>query len=350
MKEKKRCVSVIIPVYNGNEYIERALDSVYKQTYKDIEIIIVDDGSSDNSFKKALEYLEKADKKINYIITRYSRNKGVSRARNTGILLSNCEYIAFLDQDDEWLDKKLELQVKTFEESSNSCGLVYCGIYQIDENNEVRESPFLWIVRKTSGKILDELKRGNFIVPSMVMIRRNVFECVGLFDEKFKGGGEDTDLWIRIANKYEFCFIREPLVVKNFHKKNKSAENTQAFNRIKNLRNLAYKHFKDKDELLEFLSNYENPIEYILENNIKPVVFGCGSHGRMVVDMLKNSGVEIKFLADNNKNIWGHKVKGIVVQSPDKISKDDFVIIASSWWKEIREQLISKGINKLTVI
>ena len=120
-------ISVIIPTFNYGKYIERAIDSILTQTYQDFEIIVVDDGSTDNT--KEIIRSKKSDK-IRYF---YQENKGAPAARNKGIVESKGKYIAFLDADDEWLPTKLEKQVDKFQKSSNKVALIYGWARIIDE-------------------------------------------------------------------------------------------------------------------------------------------------------------------------------------------------------------------------
>ena len=122
-------VTIIIPTYNSSPFIGKAIDSVLAQTYTDYEIILVDDGSTDNT----KEILEKYQDNITYIL---QPNQGVAIARNTGIRNSESEYIALLDSDDEWLPEKLELQMRTIEKN-NDVGLVHTNDIQISEEGNV---------------------------------------------------------------------------------------------------------------------------------------------------------------------------------------------------------------------
>ncbi|MCK5177967.1 MAG: glycosyltransferase family 2 protein, partial [Candidatus Omnitrophica bacterium] len=116
------CVSVIMPVYNTKTYLGTALDSVLKQSWVDFEIIIVDDGSTDNTKKLANDF---NDERIRYV--RHEQNKGEAASRNTGIKLAKGDYIASQDSDDEWLPGKLARQVEVFENSPPEVGVVYTG-------------------------------------------------------------------------------------------------------------------------------------------------------------------------------------------------------------------------------
>lgn len=199
-------VSVIIPTYNNAQFVCDAIDSVLAQTYKNYEILLVDDGSMDNTRK----VVEKYDgKQIRYI---YQENKGLAGARNTGIKASRGELIAFLDADDMWLPEKLERQVSLINGFPN-VGIVGCGYYGLDESGER--------VKETKGKnysnkelLLNDLMVRNVVTGSGsgVLARKECFEKAGLFDESFRST-EDRDMWYRILNFYDLKFVADYLVV-----------------------------------------------------------------------------------------------------------------------------------------
>lgn len=196
-------VSVIIPTFNRAASVKEAIESVLGQTFQDFEVIVVDDGSTDNT--KELLSVEYGDK-IVYI---FQSNKGVSAARNTGIRAATGKYIAFLDSDDLWLPDKLAKQIELFEMLSDNVGLVHCSVY-----NEVQgQRTTNWA--RLRGDVLKERllndERAMLWIPAAV-IRRECFERIGLFDESLRRS-EDKDLCLRLTRHYHIDFIEEPLVV-----------------------------------------------------------------------------------------------------------------------------------------
>ena len=177
----------------------RAVNSVLDQSFQDFEIIIVDDASRDNTEKMVSGI---RDKRIFYI--RHEKNRGGSAARNTGIKQARGEYIAFLDSDDEWLPEKLEKQLKVFEQSTNSVGLVYTGIIKESKQRRSVHQPR----ENTAQAILAENYVGTTSTP---LIKKECFIKTGLFDETLPSA-QDWDMWIRIAQHYEFDFVPEVLV------------------------------------------------------------------------------------------------------------------------------------------
>lgn len=201
----KPIVSVVIPTYNHERYIAEALDSVLAQTYKDYEVIVVDDGSTDNTREVVKSYGDA----VRYI---YQQNKRMSAARNTGIRAAQGEYIAFLDSDDTWYPQKLEKQMKLFE-LYPTAGLINGGCVYVD----VRGNTIATICRKDLNDrdtlfhalLLNNVLSGG---SSNAVIKKECFELVGLFDENLKATAEDWDMWWRIFTKYDIRFAEECLV------------------------------------------------------------------------------------------------------------------------------------------
>ncbi|HJD55965.1 MAG TPA: glycosyltransferase [Rickettsia endosymbiont of Pyrocoelia pectoralis] len=193
-------VSVIIATYNRDKFIGEAVQSILNQTYKDFEIIIVDDGSNDST-KEIIASLK--DPRINYY---YQENKGRSKARNKALELARGKYITFLDSDDLYLPNKLEIQVDYMEKNSDIY-MIYTSAYCIDEVGNSLKHKY---EAKTSGRIYKDIA---FFVPvtitlPTVMVRREVFEKAGNFDEVMYRF-EDTDMWRRISKHYEIGAISE---------------------------------------------------------------------------------------------------------------------------------------------
>lgn len=206
MMEKTPLVSVVIPAYNSERYLEEALASVFLQTYAPYEVIVVDDGSTTKGVARVCGRYQKM---LKYI---WQENKGLSGARNTGILNSGGEYLAFLDSDDSWLPEKLKKQVRYYEELNVRgvlAGLVYTGVQECCEDGSFLYN-FLW---KSAGPSYEKLLLADFIAygGSSVMVKRCVLDDVGLFDEALRCA-EDYDLWLRIAKKYPLYSINECLV------------------------------------------------------------------------------------------------------------------------------------------
>ena len=202
-----KSVSIIIPLYNRKELLCRALRSVLNQTVLPCEILICDDGSTDNPQSIMSDFAESA---VEIIWLENKECRGVSHARNRGIAAAKGDFIAFLDSDDEWLPKKLELQLAFFRENPEYT------IIHADEiwiRNGVRVNPCKRFI-KTGGDIFNRSLDFSLIAPSAVMARREIFDKCGVFDETFPVC-EDYDLWLRIMlSGEEFGFISTPLVTR----------------------------------------------------------------------------------------------------------------------------------------
>jgi glycosyltransferase involved in cell wall biosynthesis len=210
-------VSVIIPLYNGERFIRETLQSVLSQTYRDFEIVVVDDGSTDQGKNIVLGMKGP----IKYIV---QQNSGVCAARNQGFLHSQGNYIAFIDQDDQWYPQNLAVQVKLLDDGPDR-GIVYADLDLIDDCGQMITRDSLRSETDPSSRLLRFLKRfpefpDPFPYPSACVIPREVFLQAGMFDVSFKRNcHEDTELWFRIAKKRlaRFFFHPQSLVQRRIH-------------------------------------------------------------------------------------------------------------------------------------
>ena len=196
-------ISVIIPTYNRCDLLKRAINSVIKQTITPKEIIIVDNGSTDQTFQMVSSLFPE----INYFI---EKKRGVSAARNKGILESKSKWIAFLDSDDAWKPTKLEKQMEYSVFNQDK--------YRIIHTDETwyRNKKFLNQLKKhkkSGGNIFKNSLHLCCISPSSVVLKKQIFDDYGLFDENLEVC-EDYDMWIRITAKEEVGFLDSPLVLK----------------------------------------------------------------------------------------------------------------------------------------
>ena len=199
---KNPTVSVIIPTYNRGWILREAIESVLSQEFTDHELIVVDDGSTDDT----PEILEGYGRDI---IVLQQSNRGVSAARNRGIASSRGQLVAFLDSDDLWLPRKLTRQVDFFK--ANPAALI-CQTQETWVRNGVRVNPGNRH-HKFSGMIFEPSLALCLVSPSAVMIRKTVFDRVGTFDESLPAC-EDYDLWLRVSCRYPVFLLDEPLIIK----------------------------------------------------------------------------------------------------------------------------------------
>ena len=199
MPNKKQIVSIILPTYNRAHLIEESIKSVLRQSFQDFELLIIDDGSTDNT-EEVVRNID--DPRIKYI--KCSENRGASTARNIGINYSKGEYIAFQDSDDEWYSNKLQMHIDAFKNSSLDIGVVYTGFYRIKDGKKVY-IPESWVT-KMEGDIHQELLKENFISTQSALVRIECFKVVGLFDEDLPRF-QDWDLFIRLSKDFQFKYI-----------------------------------------------------------------------------------------------------------------------------------------------
>jgi glycosyltransferase involved in cell wall biosynthesis len=220
-------VSVILPAYNRAWTLKDAIDSVLDQDYPNIELIVIDDGSTDNTQKLLFSYKEKL-----MILTQ--KNAGVSAARNAGIKKSKGEFIALLDSDDAWDKKKISCQVEFF--SKNPEALI-CQTEEIWIRNKKRVNPKIKH-KKPSGMIFEKSLHLCLVSPSAVMMRRELFDIKGLFNEEFTVC-EDYDLWLRVSSTIPVFLIDKPYTIKRGgHADQLSSFHSQDKFRIRSLMNL----------------------------------------------------------------------------------------------------------------
>lgn len=261
-------ISVIIPTYKRYpDMVKRALNSVINQSYQNIEVIIVDDSPEDFEGRTAVEnmILSLNDNRIRYI--KHSSNMGACAARNTGIKESKGEYLAFLDDDDEWLESKLEKQIAMMMDSS--IGLVYCKRKIINDTTKVEK---IDKVKRYAGRVFDKLMVENFIgSTSFVLVRRKCFEDCGLFDINMKSA-QDAEMWLRIAKKYEIVYVNEPLVIYHIHDNERISTNVD--NKIKGLEllNIYYSEYLNKHKKVKSIRIIKIVPYYVKAGNIKRAI------------------------------------------------------------------------------
>jgi len=235
-------VSVIIPTKNRAHYLFSAIQSVLRQTFNDFEIIVVDAASIDNTREVVGKF---DDKRIRYV--RLEKDRGQSASRNIGIRCSRGEFIAFLDDDDLWTPSKLEKQLRIISKNPK-IGLVYTGSLLFEGNVKALG----YQVPSIKGNVFPHIMKMNYIgTCSSVLIRKECFDKVGLFDENLMGS-EDFDLWIRIAKYYEIDYLSELSTLYRFHKKRISID----LDRILKAEKLMFKKYSKELETLRKIRGF----------------------------------------------------------------------------------------------
>lgn len=268
-------VSVIIPTYNRDGTITHAIESVLNQTYKNLEVIVVDDNSNDNT-ENVVKLIQ--DKRLRYF--KNLSNLGPSGARNRGILEARGEFISFQDSDDIWVQDKLQKQMSYFEKHQD-VGMVYCA-FGCREGNLVVKSPSdQYPTEKLSGDIYQILLQGNKVGTPTMLIKRQCLDVVGLFNSNLKAW-EDYELALRIAKQYKIGYVNEVLVNVN---RSESGVNSNNKNVLDASIYIANTYFIGEDKSLlgnitrnivmriNLLTNEAEKEEYI--KRIDPIIKSC---------------------------------------------------------------------------
>jgi len=203
-------VSIAAINYNNERFVIATLESIRNQTYQNIELVIVDDCSTDGSMDLINEWLKGYTKP--YKIVKHEKNKGVSGACNSGVQNATGKYYSAIATDDIMLPEKTQIQVAILEAKGNNVGAVYSDAYLIDEDGTQREALFIPTHKQfaeiPSGNIYEILLQGNYIPGMTFLFRRSIFNEVGPFDETLIY--EDYDMWLRIARKYQIIYAHTP--------------------------------------------------------------------------------------------------------------------------------------------
>jgi teichuronic acid biosynthesis glycosyltransferase TuaG len=229
-------VSVLIPSYNYARYLRYAITSVLSQSYSDLELIIVDDCSTDGSKEIAEEWKRVDDR----VVTVYHKtNCGLAATRNSGLAISSGEFIALCDADDIWREDKLKIQLHQFRQRPE-LGVVHSDSAIIDGNGKLTGERFSGLFHRkgqvTSGRLFEELCQRNFLCVPTVVLRREALQYAGGFDACLRSL-EDWVCWTKVAKRYPFYYVDAPLVQYRIHGAGLSSNSrNMAHNRVKALR------------------------------------------------------------------------------------------------------------------
>lgn len=202
MKSEQPLVSILAANYNNSRYVIDTLDSLAAQTYQNIELIIVDDASTDDSPEKIKEWLKGYNKPNRFLV--HDFNKGICATCNDLVKNASGKYLSFIATDDMYMPDKIKNQVAQFENLNNDYALLYSDVYLMDEVGNRRNGTYMStlcnIENPPSGNIVNELQKINFLHWISVLVKKEVFDVVGLYDESLPF--EDYDMSVRIAKKY----------------------------------------------------------------------------------------------------------------------------------------------------
>ncbi|QCC50045.1 glycosyltransferase family 2 protein [Halapricum salinum] len=204
-------VSVVIPTYDRPSYLPGAIETALGQTYDPVEVVVVDDGSETDA---AADIVDKyADRSTRVSLQRHEENRGLSAARNTGIEASSGDFVAFLDDDDRWHERKLHHQLAAFDRCDDDVGVVSSLLSSVSPTGDLLRAER----SKPTGDLREALCRRNVVgSPSRIVVRRACLEDVGGFDESL-AAKQDWDLYLRIAENWRFETLQEVLCYRTIH-------------------------------------------------------------------------------------------------------------------------------------
>jgi glycosyltransferase involved in cell wall biosynthesis len=274
-------VSVIIPAYNRLPLLKEAVDSVLAQDFEDFELIVVDDGSTDGTGEEMKRYGRRVR------LFQHSENRGVSAARNRGILHARGKYTAFLDSDDLWVKGKLKIQV-AFLDDNPQYPLCYTDEIWIRKGKRV--NPMLKHA-KYSGWIFEKCLPLCTISPSSAMMRKTLFSRVGLFDEALPVC-EDYDFWLRVSRRFPIFFINRKLIIKRGGHPDQLSQRSWGNDRYRviALEKLLSEPYITPEERERVLDEMKKKCQILYKGFLKR---GNEMEGRCYQEIMKRYGIEI---------------------------------------------------------
>jgi len=295
-KTNNKIISVIITTYNRSSMIENAIRSVFEQTYKEYELHIIDDASTDNTQEVVKPLIARIK---NAFYWRHDINQGLAYARNTGISKSKGMYATFLDDDDIWLPERLEVQINAAEKMGLEYGAFYCGSARYLQDGRLQESvPWL------RGSIMEALLKGWTPPCSASLFRRDALEKIGGFDKNVKSG-VDHDIWFAIgAAGYKFDYVPRGLVITNPLQHKMKRITTCHGTRISGIEVLCQKWRKKIEECIGHKGYMRFRRRYIAREFYSIAFKDIQTYQTTYVDVIK---LLIKSLIyyPGNKNAWG---------------------------------------------
>ena len=379
---KNTMVSIIIPAYNASNYLSDAIESALGQTYNNIEIIVVNDGSTDEgkTEKIALSY----GKQIRYY---RKENGGVASALNYGIREMKGEYFSWLSHDDLYMPNKVEKQIQCLQKCGDDTRLVFSkSDFKIENEPQILENTDMISYPK------EELERGifpvlcNMVNGCTVLIHKSHFQRTGLFDERLQTT-QDYDMWLRLFAGQKSMYIPEALVVQRLHPE----QGSRTIKEFETDCNALYKKMLrvikedriDLDDVRKycFVSNFiylsevrgweelsieckeylkQLKIPFDLEYRKKKLVdqffldvdrvfiYCAGENGRRLWAELKARKIKVEAFVDNDSRKWGTMIDGLPCIMPDKLRVTDTVIISKEAPGDIYKELVKKGFMHVT--
>ncbi len=362
-KKQTPRVSIIIPCFNGESYLNQAIDSALNQTYDNIEVIVVNDGSFDRTEEIALSYGDRI---------RYYRknNGGVSSALNLGITKMSGEYFSWLSHDDIYVAEKIEEQIKAINGVSEDKRFVYSNYTCLIEEDNTYQNII------PASKLYGELCEMslfpvlfNLINGCTVLIHKSLFDKCGLFDVNLSTS-QDYDMWMRLLDECNPVYLEKSLVITRIHNRQGSktikafSENCQRMQldminrisdrKINSIFKGMYKLYSDMivlsiknewslcvDELYSVFKKLDEPINYKDDKNI--YIYGAGKNGKRIIKECKLKNVNVKAVIDKKSELWGQEIFGVECKSLSDIPYNSEIWVAVENDMSIKNALIEKG-------
>ncbi len=362
---KKPTVTIVIPVYNGEDYVAEAIDSALAQTYSKCEVLVINDGSTDNTESICKSYGER----IRYI---YKENGGVSSALNLAIDEMKGEYFSWLSHDDVYCPEKIELELEALKLRGNMYAPVYSSWDIIEMPGRIQRS------RKFDETLYID-HREDSLFPVMfylihgctTLIHKSIFQDVGKFNEELITA-QDYDMWFRIFRERKSIYVNKPLIHCRTHEKQGSKivrdfrDNCEQMHKRmvsqvteKEMDQIfgGKKHFIYEMMRIAKLNGWstiarELQDEFnLMKNNSlrtpsieKPIVlYGAGKNGKYFLEECIDKGVLVKAFADKNPMLWGQRIRGVQCCSIDNIEKNEQIFVTIDDSEEIVEKLKRNG-------
>lgn len=350
-------VSVIVIAYNHELYVEQLLKSIVEQTYNNIELIFIDDGSQDLTYEKAYEFIYKNKMRFVRIEVIKKENEGITKTLNKGVLLAKGKYVKPIASDDYMFSDAIFKMVQ-FMEKHEEYGMVYTDGYDMEseqlskyEINGRWKKKFSDNMQFASGDLFDFMVSNVFLMPTpTVFIRSSCYEKIGLYDENLLC--EDPDFFLRISREYKIGCIPEILVIHRMHGNN-SGKNSNIIeptvnSMIKKYESFPFDNIEQKHKLMETLYRAIGLVNtnIVMERITNKEIIGWGT-GSSYKKSQKLNKLSFKYLIDSDVNKQGKMIDDYKVFPPAKLleeNKDDiFVVVYSQFYQEIYKWLEDHG-------
>ncbi len=327
-------VSVVIPVYNREDTVGRAINSILNQSYKNLELIIVDDCSNDNSLKVIREF---RDERIR--VVELKKNSGANAARNQGIMAARGQYVAFQDSDDEWDENKLRLQIRDM--LSRNLSACFCAHRLVNDENETIVPEDYENKEKYETELIHMLANHNMIGTPTLIVRKDIFEIIGDFDEEMPRL-QDYEFVIRLVQKEKIGYIARPLVFVH-DTKMRISTSTEALQEAIALLLIKHGNFLNKESLISFFLYNELTAGDMSRLYAKCVQFQNLLEKKNIYDVnileYVIGYIAQKYYIGNQvqKRVFEHQLRGL--------KSDNFVIYGAGYVaQKIYKKLKDKGI------